>query len=169
MEALGQSQTLWHAILGQIFRPEMLAFFPDKVFLVEKNGTYHDCFYPLPCLHLLNGHSVIGQTMREIFSLATWQHLKRSCREVERTRRYKEMWIQSARPASPIHQTHLTILTLESRFLLFAKDYTAAGLPLLNFQLDSPPMNILRKQLWPFLPATPEDGSARTDQTATDR
>ena len=151
MKTSGRSPAAWHTILGKIFRPEMLPFFPDKVFLVQKNGTYDDAFYPLPCLHLLHGQSLIGQTIRHVFSRQTWLTIQSRFREVERTRRYRKIWIPSGKPAHPIHHTHLTILTFETRFLLFAKDYTAADLPLLSFQFDAPPILALRKQLWPHL------------------
>ena len=144
---------VWHTVLGNIFRPDVLAFFPHKIFLIDKQGTYLDCFYPLPCHHLLGGPRILGTTIREVWPYAAWKTLKNGMAWVDRHHKPAELWLSHPNAHSVVHHTAVTLLPFRTQCLVFVKDFTQDGYPLMDFDTHNHSVQRLQSQLWPAQPA----------------
>jgi len=139
----------WPSLLGQLFRPATLHFLPHKLFLVEKNGTYLDCYYPIPCEHLFGGSQIVGRTIREVLPYRFWKEMKNAMAWVSKHRQPREFSYTNQAPNSSIHTTWVTILPFGEKFLIFAKDYTQDGYPLVALDTWNPAVQHLQRQVWP--------------------
>ena len=143
---------VWHTVLGHIFRPDSFSFFPYKIFMIEKNGTYLDCFYPLPCHHIFGGPSILGATIREVWPYEAWKALKNGMAWVARHHKPLDLWLSHPTPHHVVHHTAVTLLPFRDHCLVFVKDFNHDGYPLMAFDPHNRSVQLLQSQLWPAQP-----------------
>jgi hypothetical protein len=139
----------WHALLGQLFRPDAFHFLPHKIFLLEKNGIYLDSFYPIPCEHLFGGPQIVGRTIRDLLPYHFWKEMKNALAWVSKHRQPRELFYKNHAPNSSIQTTWVTILPFGEKYLIFAKDYTQDGYPVVSLDTWNPAVLHLQREVWP--------------------
>ncbi len=110
---------------------------------------YVDCFYPIPCEHLYGGSQIVGRTIRDVLPYRFWKDMKNALAWVKKYSQPREFSYRNQAPNSSIHTTWITILPFAENFLVFAKDYTQAGYPLVTWATWDPTVQQLHRKIWP--------------------
>ncbi len=140
----------WHDLLRRLFRPEHAAFFPHKVFRLDAQGIYRDCFFPFPCQHLLGGETVLGKSVKEVLPKQFGLTMQRALDLALRRGRSQD--VQCLLPAGK--QSYLAAIRLfpyDSEVLGFVMDHDLSGRPVVKVTPDHPSMKFLQQKAG-FLP-----------------
>ena len=152
-EPLSQNRwppTTWHTLLGAIFRPEHLPFFPAKIFRLNSHNQYIDCFFPITCEHFCGGQQILGRHLHEIIPHDTRRTIHKAMKNAQKQRSPAQTLITLPTRQRGEIKVHVTFLSLLSGDLLvFATDYHRDGTPRVPMHEWNPEVQRFKKALWP--------------------
>ncbi len=144
------SSNEWHTLLGTIFRSDHLPFLPPKIFRLNAQIHYVDCFFPIPCEHYFGGEKILGHAMREILPKATWLAIRDGLKQAGDHHTPVQVFtsIKTAHyPSSNISVLFLPLHTKE--ILAFVTDFNPDGSPRFPMEEWNPSVRQLKAKLWP--------------------
>ncbi|HBP87334.1 MAG TPA: hypothetical protein PKK23_04580 [Nitrospirales bacterium] len=138
------SKAMWEEFLGIMFRVDHVSFVPHKIFRWDKNGIYRDCFFPLPCYHLLGGENLLGRSIKEALPRDSARSLSKALTRTLKTQRPQDT--QLVFPT--LGKTVVAVVRLfpyESDVLGFITDHYLDGCPVLSVSPQDPSLAFLKK------------------------
>lgn len=143
MSVIRWSKTTWEVFLSQIFRPDQAFFFPHKFFRWNANGVYEDCFFPVPCQHVLGGESLLGKSIQEVFPNENARLLLQAFRQSRKTQSFQDLQlVLSAGKATRVAVVRL--FPFQTGVLGFVTDHFMDGRPVLTLSPQDPSLAFLR-------------------------
>ena len=137
------SQSTWEVFLSQIFRLDHASFFPHKFFRWNANGVYEDCFFPLPCQHLLGGEALVGKAIQDVIPKENGRQLLYSFRRTRDTKIPQNLQLL----LSTEKETRVAVVRLfpfQSGAMGFVTDHFLDGRPVLTVSAQDPALAFLR-------------------------
>jgi hypothetical protein len=132
----------WQDFLKLIFRPEHIAFLPHKIFRWNEQGVYQDCYFPIPCLHLLGGEKLLGASLNDILPTYTCRVVKNGLLRALRTERGQSVTITLSKDQT----TYLTTIQMVpycGNVFGFITDYYPSGFPVVTASYTHPALQFL--------------------------
>ncbi len=155
------SSDQWQAFLGTIFRPEHLSFLPAKMFRLNAQAHYVDCFFPIPCEHYFGGENILGHAVREILPKATWQDIRHGLKHADTHHTPVHVFTSIKTAQYPLSNISVLLLPLQTKdTLAFVTDFNPDGSP--RFPMDewNPSVRQLKAKLWPQEDGPPHEPTA---------
>lgn len=137
------SKAMWEDFLSRIFSGDHVSFIPHKIFRWDKNGIYQDCFFPVPCQHLLGGEHLLGRTINEVLPKDSAKSLKKALIKTLKTQRPQD--VQLVFPT--LGKTVVAVVRLfpyESEALGFVTDHYLDGCPVISVTPQDPSLSFLK-------------------------
>ena len=137
------SKVTWEVLLSQIFRPEQAFFFPHKVFRWNANGIYEDCFFPVPCRHMLGGEDLIGKSIQDVLPKDAGRTLYQGFRRTRETQIPQELQLV----LTGEQETRVAVIRLfpfQQGVLGFVTDHFMDGRPALILTPQDPSLAFLK-------------------------
>ena len=137
------SRATWEVILGQVFRPDQAFIFPHKIFRWNARGIYEDCFFPVPCQHLLGGESLLGKSIEEVFPKEAGRQLFNAFRRTRETQTPQDLQLV----LSMENETRVAVVRLfpfQTGVLGFVTDHFMDGRPAVILSPKDPSLAFLK-------------------------
>ena len=144
------TSTQWHAVLGTIFRPEHLPFLAPKIFRLNAQAHYVDCFFPIPCEHYFGGEQIIGQSVRDVVPKVTWHTIRNGLKQA--SEHHQPILMFASLTLSPYASRKISVLFLPlhtTDVLMFVTDLNQDGSPRFPMEEWNPAVSELKQALWP--------------------
>ncbi|MDR4494630.1 MAG: hypothetical protein AB7P17_12240 [Nitrospirales bacterium] len=137
------SQASWESFLSQIFRPEQAFIFPHKIFRWNFKGIYEDCFFPVPCQHLLGGENILGKSIQEALPREAGRTLQHAFRRTLVTQSPRDLQLIFSKR----QETRVAVVRLfpfQSGVMGFITDHFMDGRPVIMLSPKDPSLAFLQ-------------------------
>jgi hypothetical protein len=137
------SKAMWEEFLRRIFRVDHVSFVPHKIFRWDEHGIYRDCFFPVPCQHVLGGEHMLGRAIKEVLPKDSARSLTKALARTLKTQRPQD--VQLVFPS--LGKTVVAIVRLfpyKSEALGFITDHYLDGCPVLSPSPQDPSLAFLK-------------------------